>query len=84
MCSTISSLYFVFPIQPIVIGSKSLDLPPLTKQFLISPPASPPVGWEQSDESTPSAPCVDFSLVTALASLQLPGMCTTKVTHIDH
>ena len=57
-------------IQPFTLGSQTLSLPKLTKQFLISPPASPPVGWEPSDEQ---APCLDFSLVTALASLQLPG-----------
>lgn len=48
-------------------------LPQRTKQFLISPPTSPPVGWEQTEEATPQ-PIIDFSLVTALAKLQLPGM----------
>ena len=57
--------------QPFTLGSQKLDLPQRTKQFLISPPASPPVGWEQSGEQSP---CVDFALVTALASLQLPGI----------
>lgn len=56
--------------QPIKIGSDTLEIPKKMKQFLISPPASPPVGWEPVEENTP---CVDFSLVTTLASLTLPG-----------
>jgi len=61
--------------QPIQIGDASLSIPERTKQFLISPPTSPPVGWEQIEEAKPQ-PIVDFSLVTALAKLQLPGEST--------
>lgn len=43
-----------------------LKLPALEKQFLISPPASPPVGWEQAKESEP---VVNFELLSRLASL---------------
>lgn len=43
-----------------------LKLPALEKQFLISPPCSPPVGWEQSRESEP---VVNFELLSRLASL---------------
>ena len=46
-----------------------LHVPPLEKQFLISPPASPPVGWEQPKEDKP---VVDYDLLTAMASLS-PG-----------
>ncbi|KRZ90548.1 Calcipressin-2, partial [Trichinella sp. T8] len=43
-----------------------LKLPQLEKQFLISPPASPPVGWEQSKESEPN---FNFELLSRLAAL---------------
>ncbi|OQV23414.1 putative Calcipressin-2 [Hypsibius exemplaris] len=50
-------------------NSDHLELPPLEKQFLISPPASPPVGWEPVHEGEP---IIDYNLVAALAALQ-PG-----------
>merc|ERR1711931_174959 len=34
-------------------SSDNLEVPALTKQFLISPPASPPVGWEPVVEQEP-------------------------------
>lgn len=46
-----------------------LQPPPLEKQFLISPPCSPPVGWEQPREGNP---VVDYELLKAMAQLA-PG-----------
>jgi len=50
-------------------GQQGLFLapPPLEKQFLISPPCSPPVGWEQPREGQPNP--VDYDLLAAMASL---------------
>ncbi|EDQ89931.1 uncharacterized protein MONBRDRAFT_3061, partial [Monosiga brevicollis MX1] len=44
-----------------------LEVPAPTKQFLISPPASPPIGWEPSHEEPP---VVNHALVDALMSLE--------------
>jgi hypothetical protein len=59
------------PVTAVLIGSKQLELPKKMRNFLISPPASPPVGWEQSQEAPPTM--LNYKLVSALASLQLPG-----------
>lgn len=63
-------LYNMFqPVTPIDAADQHLQPPALTKQFLISPPASPPVGWEPRDEGEP---LVNYDLLAAIANLT-PG-----------
>ncbi|KAJ0183335.1 hypothetical protein K1T71_001311 [Dendrolimus kikuchii] len=59
--------YFAQPVTPVSL--KNLIPPKPEKQFLISPPASPPVGWEPREENEP---LVNHDLLAALASLA-PG-----------
>lgn len=61
--------YFAQPVEKLSDGSPHLRIPPPHKQFLISPPASPPVGWEPHNEGEP---VIDYDLLAALANLA-PG-----------
>ena len=47
----------------------NLAPPPLEKQFLISPPASPPVGWEPVEENKPA---FNFDLISSIVEMA-PG-----------
>lgn len=48
-----------------------LDVPQTDKNFLISPPGSPPVGWEQVREDPPNLDTLADDLVRALESLSM-------------
>ncbi|XP_012219051.1 protein sarah [Linepithema humile] len=62
--------YFAQPVTPIDMEDRHLQPPALTKQFLISPPASPPVGWEPREEGEP---LVNHDLLAAIANLSTGG-----------
>lgn len=56
-------LYFA---QSVHIGSPHLEPPKPDKQFLLSPPPSPPVGWEQAKDATP---VINYDLLCAISRL---------------
>lgn len=64
---SVISCYFAQPVTP--VANKYLQPPAPFKQFLISPPASPPAGWEPRAEGEP---LVNHDLLAALANLT-PG-----------
>lgn len=61
--------YFAQPISVKDNSDPHLQLPAPVKQFLISPPASPPVGWEPVGEAQP---VINYDLLSAIAGLA-PG-----------
>lgn len=65
----IINCYFAQPVTPIDVADRHLQLPAPVKQFLISPPASPPLGWEPREENEP---LVNYDLIAAIANLT-PG-----------
>lgn len=64
---SVINCYFAQPVTP--VGAPSLKPPAPVKQFLISPPASPPLGWEPRAENEP---LINQDLLAALANLT-PG-----------
>lgn len=54
------------------LNSSNLLRPPqLEKNFLISPPGSPPVGWEQIREDPPNSTPLADDLIAALKQLEI-------------
>lgn len=70
--------------QPIIFRGANpepfLRPPEPEKLFLISPPSSPPVGWEQKVEDPP---VVDLNLIAALAQLQPSKSSTSFRRHVS-
>lgn len=70
---SIVNCYFAQSVSP--TGNKSegsdayLQPPSPVRQYLISPPASPPVGWEPVGEAQP---CINYDLLSAISKLT-PG-----------
>lgn len=64
---SVITCYFAQPVTP--VKNSTLQPPAPYKQFLISPPASPPVGWEPRPEGEP---IINHDLLAALATLS-PG-----------
>ncbi|KAL1490826.1 hypothetical protein ABEB36_013454 [Hypothenemus hampei] len=64
---SIITCYFAQPVTP--VKNSTLQPPAPYKQFLISPPASPPVDWEPRQEGEPM---INHDLLAALANLT-PG-----------
>lgn len=50
--------------------SRHLQVPAQTKNFLISPPGSPPIGWEPMEEEPPNTAALAADLMAALTRLQ--------------
>lgn len=53
------------------LDEKFLRPPPIEKNFLISPPGSPPIGWEQIREEPPNATPLADDLIVALRKLKM-------------
>lgn len=72
----------VFLTQPIKLKNSRpfLEPPKNDKTFLISPPASPPVGWEQDFEDPP---VVNYDLLAALSQLNPHEPCELVKSQIN-
>ncbi|KAF5279930.1 hypothetical protein FQA39_LY18194 [Lamprigera yunnana] len=64
---SVITCYFAQPVTP--VKNSSLQPPAPFKQFLISPPSSPPLDWEPRPEAEP---IINHDLLAALATLT-PG-----------
>lgn len=70
--SCVMRVFFGPPTSPELIDQTShLSVPPTDKNFLISPPGSPPVGWEQIREDPPNMDALAEDLMDALSRLSV-------------
>eukprot|EP01137_Pigoraptor_chileana_P012901 Opistho-2@65757 len=67
--SSFAERQFIQAPEDIVVPTR-LAVPLSTRQFLLSPPASPPVGWEPITEHHP---VIDHDLVAAICSMSNKG-----------
>lgn len=74
------SLKIYFKEEAKKVGEDFLKLPQAEKLFLISPPASPPVGWSQKEEPIP---VVNYDLLTAVAGMEMPGKTVELIPRTD-
>jgi hypothetical protein len=76
--STVLRAYFG-PMTPLsslqhLDGEEHLVVPTTDRNFLISPPGSPPVGWEPIKEDAPNRETLADDLIRALGSLRDQGL----------
>ena len=57
--------------QAVDIPRPFLEPPAPEKEFLLSPPGSPPVGWEQQKEDRPNTQALSDDLIKALHKLSM-------------
>jgi hypothetical protein len=76
----------VYLTKPIKLKNtrRNLEPPENEKSFLISPPSSPPIGWEQSHEDPPNTHVVNLDLLAALTKLNPHEPCELFKSHADH
>lgn len=57
--------------QALEISKPFLEPPAPEKEFLLSPPGSPPVGWEQQKEDLPNTQALSDDLIKALQKISM-------------
>ncbi|KDQ59744.1 hypothetical protein JAAARDRAFT_205723 [Jaapia argillacea MUCL 33604] len=76
------------PLEPRIHAETGADLnylrpPEIEKNFLISPPGSPPVGWEHIKEEPPNATPLADDLIAALKRLELKAHHGRRVDGVE-